>query len=219
MTKNEFEKRIDNLISEPSSNELLVESIKWITIDKENRCSLLISMSFSVILGIIVSFSQDTIILFESVISIFLDVLLVMFGVIFTAFALLQAYINISILKSMIPKSFEEKNDLEVNYDKSKFPIHKANENFTNLLMLTLIDVFILMALKIILKFISPDFMLFSCMLFSNICCTLLSSVLFTFVIDNVILVKSIIRDLYILFNLGTCIAILQIIQENDKNE
>lgn len=219
MTKKEFKKRIDNLTNEPSSNKLLVESIKWMVVDKENKFSLFISVTFSVILGIVVSFSQNTVILFGSVISIFLDVLLVIFGVIFTAFALLQAYINTSILKSMIPQSFEEDNNLEVNYDKSKFPIHKANENFTNLLMLTLIDIFILMAMKIILKFISPNFMLFSSILFSNICCTLLSSVLFTFIIDNIILVKSIIRDLYILFNLGTCIAILQIVKEEDKKE
>lgn len=219
MTKNEFNKKMDNLAIEPSSNKLLCESIKWAVFEKENKFSLIISIILSVILGMIVSFSQNTVILFESIISIFLDIVLVMFGVIFTAFALLQAYINTNILKSMVPQSFEEDNNLGVNYDKSKFPIHKANENFTNLLMLTLINIFILVAIKIILKFISPDFILFSCVLFSNICCALLSSVLFTFTIDNIILVKSIVRDLYVLFNLGTYISILQIVKEKDKRE
>lgn len=218
MTENEFSERMNNLTKDVSSNKLIIESIKWVLIDKENKDSLVVSIVFSIILSITVTLSQNTVIIFKSVISDFFDVLLVMFGVVFTAFALLQAYVNTNILKSMVPLTFDKKDEnSQSDYSQSKFSLHIANENFTYLLILTLINILIILFLKILLKFISPNFMIFSNILLSNICCSFLLSILFTSIIDNIILVKSIVRDLYMLFNLGTGIAILQIVKDRDK--
>nr|WP_318000925.1 hypothetical protein [uncultured Faecalibacillus sp.] len=218
MTENEFSERMNNLTKDVSSNKLIIESIKWVLIDKENKDSLVVSIVFSIILSITVTLSQNTVIIFKSVISDFFDVLLVMFGVVFTAFALLQAYVNTNILKSMVPLTFDKKDEnSQSDYSQSKFSLHIANENFTYLLILTLINILIILFLKILLKFINPNFMIFSNILLSNICCSFLLSILFTSIIDNIILVKSIVRDLYMLFNLGTGIAILQIVKDRDK--
>lgn len=218
MTENEFSERMNNLTKDVSSNKLIIESIKWVLIDKENKDSLVVSIVFSIILSITVTLSQNTVIIFKSVISDFFDVLLVMFGVVFTVFALLQAYVNTNILKSMVPLTFDKKDEnSQSDYSQSKYSLHIANENFTYLLILTLINILIILFLKILLKFINPNFMIFSNILLSNICCSFLLSILFTSIIDNIILVKSIVRDLYMLFNLGTGIAILQIVKDRDK--
>lgn len=218
MTKDEFNQKVDNLRDDPSSFKLVIRALKSLFC-KENRYCIIFSGIGSFLLSIPLSFSNNTVIIYRNISSDLLNVLLALFGIIFTAFALLQAYININILENMVPLKYDEDVSIKIHDKNTKIAIHKINENFMILLMLSLVNIIIFLILKMLLYCIPEDFILLNDVMFSNICCLVLSTILFMLLFYNIISLKSVIRDLYVLFNLGTITAIYKIEKARSEND
>lgn len=218
LTKDEFNQKVDNLKDDPSSFILVIRALKSLFCKENRRCTIFSGIG-ALVLSVPLSFSKNTVIIYRDISSDTLNVLLALFGIIFTAFALLQAYININILENMVPLKYDN-DDSTKTYDKNtKIAIHKTNENFMILLMLSLVNIIIFFVLKILLYHVPEDFILLNDVMFSNICCLALSTILFMLLLYNILSLKSVIRDLYVLFNLGTITAIYKIEKERSEND
>lgn len=212
----------ENLLQQTSSNKLFKESLNSI-MNKENRNIFIFSCMICFIPSCIISFNLNTVVIYADIVSIFFDLILAMFGAVLTAFALLQVFLNKNIIRLFIndkangiQKEEVTESDCKKKTNTQKFELQKTNESFTNILFLNLINIITIVLLSITLQYTPNDFLLFDSVIASNIICFILTELFFSFILYNVISVKSIIRDLYIFINLDIAIGISEINQEKE---
>ena len=85
---------IEQLLKSEPSEQLLLKAIKGLRVEKKYKKSRWILIIVCCVLGSIVGIHTDTVIVFRQVIDDALNVMLALLGVIFTGYALLQAFMN-----------------------------------------------------------------------------------------------------------------------------
>ena len=85
---------IEQLLQSEPSEKLLFKAIKALKVEKKNRKSRWILVVICCILGSIVGIHKETVTIFRESIDAILNVSLALFGVIFTGYSLLQAFMN-----------------------------------------------------------------------------------------------------------------------------
>lgn len=219
------QEKYENLLEQTSSNRLFKDSLFSI-LRKENRKVFVFACMVCVIPSYFISFNQNTVTMYADIVNILLDLILAMFGAVLTAFALLQVFLNKNIIKLFINSEVHNtssdkstKSKQKKKTDIKKFELKKTNESFTNILFLNLINIIIIVLLSITLKYIDNDFILFNNIVVSNVICFILTEILISLVIYNVLSVKCIIRDLYIFINLDMAIVISEIDEGEEQKK
>ena len=89
--------KIDNiekmLQSEPSE-KLLIAAIKSLKVEKKDKKSRLILLLICFLISIIIGINDETVLIFRESVDSVLAVLLALFGIVFTGYSLLQAFMN-----------------------------------------------------------------------------------------------------------------------------
>lgn len=101
--------KINQLIGEKDSNQLVVHSFRELIPQKQSWIWLVLVVMFSVLVAHSVAFSDTTLVTFEKIASIFNAIMIAVFGVVFTVFAIFQALLNNKYLKVLM-ESYEDTN-------------------------------------------------------------------------------------------------------------
>lgn len=141
------------LRSEPSE-KLLVKAIKGLKVGKKDRTSRTVLTLVCIALGTMLGMHTDTVIILQEAVGSVLDVSLSIFGVIFTGYALFQAFMGkqllIHLLSSTRDDGMEEKSSL-----------HVINEKFVCLMLLHALAIVVSLVLKIALLCIPNELVVF----------------------------------------------------------
>lgn len=203
---------IEKMLQFEPSEKLLIAAIKSLKVEKKDKTSrwilLLICFSISVIIGM----HNDVVSIFCESVDAVLGVLLALFGVIFTGYSLLQAFMN----KRMLLHLLEDTKVCNDGQEKTR--LQDINENFVYLMLLQVLAIFVSLVIKIVLLCIADDFAIFSSIIINNIIAIFLISIYFGF--GGIILWRTVsfISSIFHLFNIYAVTRVLEMLDEEDES-
>ncbi len=202
---------IEKLLQSKSSEKLLIKSLKGLRVDKKDRKSRVILIVICIMIAVLIGFCNDTVIILQDSIDVILNVLLALGGMIFTGYALLQAFMNKQLLLHLLSDTKKEKNGEE------KSRLQDVNENFVYLMLLYVVIIIESLILKIILLCIPSEFLLYENIVISNIIASIL--MFFYFLPISLILLRTIsfVSSIFNLFNAYAVAQIIEILDEDEK--
>lgn len=200
------------LLKNQSSTRLIVNSLKIFKPTKRTLKRQLVLYIVAVFVSIFVGVSYDTKSIMVDTVQTILDIILALFGIIFTGYAFFQALINDELLIRLM-KNTSKDGDGE---EKSK--LQETNEEFIHCMMLNILIILLSFLLKIVVNSIPDDFVIFDKLIYNNICATVLISIYIYIVISVVWEVKSFIFNLFQLFNAYAGTRVLEIYDKNNDD-
>ena len=186
---------IEEMLVESKSEVLLKKSFAIFKIHKGNRISKLIIIIMSVLLAYMIS-NANTIPILQEILDMLLNVILAVFGIIFTGYAFFQALLNGKHISALI-----EDVSVDAKTNKSKNTLHKTNWNFIQLMMQFIVAIFVTLIIKVILCCMPDSYVLFPNILLNLALSTVLISLYFYEIIVCLWRMVSFIFNIYQLFN------------------
>ena len=206
MNYDKVEKNLYELIDERNTNQIIRESIQEIKLCKLSVWQYLSSIIISIEVSLMISFSTKTVSLFLDYVDSINEVILVLLGVVFGAYSIFQALLGKSVLKCLI----EDKNNI----------LKQSNRTFLNLTILYICGIVGNIVLKICLKIIPSDFLLFrGRLLTSNIIALILITSYSTFMLLIILETITFAINLYKMFCTYNTTNILELIDEDEDEE
>lgn len=202
---------IDKLLQSKSSEKLLIKALKGLKVDKKDRKSRVALIVICIMIAALIGFCNDTVIILQNGIDVILNVLLALGGMIFTGYALLQAFMNKQLLLHLLSDTKKEKDGEE------KSRLQDVNENFVYLMLLYVVIIIESLVLKIILLCIPNEFLLCENIVISNSVASIL--MFFYFLPISIILLRTIsfVSSIFNLFNAYAVAQIIEILDEDEK--
>lgn len=158
----------------------------------------------------IVGIHKETVTIFRESIDAILNVSLALFGVIFTGYSLLQAFMNKQMLLQLLK-------DTKVCDGGEKSRLQDINENFVYLMLLYVIAIIVTLIMKIVMFCLPDSFTLFLNMIVNNVIAVSLIAVYFIFI--GIILWRTVsfVSTIFQLFNIYAVTRVLEMIDEEEK--
>ena len=200
------------LLQMNSSEKLLIKALKGLKVERKDRISRIILITICGMISFIIGFCKDTIIVLQDSTDVILNVLLAFSGMIFTGYALLQAFMNKQLLLQLL-------RDVKKEGDEEKSRLQDVNENFICLMLLYVITIIVTLILKIVLFCTPNEFIIFKHMLFNNIVASVLCMIYFSIV--GIILWRTIsfVASIFNLFNAYAVAQIIEILDDGSKTD
>lgn len=201
---------IEKLLQLEPSEKLLFKAFKSLKIKKKDRKSRWMLVVICIIMGGIIGIHSNTVSIFEESIEAVLNVLLGFFGIIFTGYALFQAFMNKELLIQLLTDIAKDGNGEE------KTRLQDVNENFVYLMLLYIVAIIGSLIIKIGLFCISNDSLLFTTLIINNVVSGIAIGIYFIF--TGIILWRTIsfVSSIFYLFNVY---AVAQLLEElNDES-
>jgi len=198
---------IEKLLRSEPSEKLLIKAIKGLKSNKKNWKSRTILTVICIILGIMIGTHANTVSIFQEAIDAILNVSLAIFGIIFTGYALLQAFMNKQLLIQLISNT--KKGGAE-----EKSSLQDINENFAYLMILYTLAVVITLILKIVMLCVPNELAILEDLYINNAIASFAIILYFEFI--GIILWRTIgfISTIYQLFNAYAVTQIIEILDE-----
>lgn len=204
---------VDKLLESESSEILIIKAFKALKVDKKYWKSRLVIYFICGLLALGLGFSQDTVNILKEVSDTILDVLLALFGTVFTGYALIQAFMNKQLLIQLINDSKKEASGDE------KSRLQDINESFVYLMILFITAILFTLVLKIALSCTSNDFTVTKFIIFNNLIAALMVGFYFSFLGILFWRMLGFISTLYHLFNAYGVAQIIEIIEAEAENK
>lgn len=203
---------IEKLLQFEPSEKILVRAIKELRIERKNLYQRWIIRITCLLLGLMVGINYNTVRVYQDSVETITNILLALFGIIFTGYSLLQAFMNKNMLLQLLID--EKKSDKE-----NKSRLQDINENFTYLMIVILIHIIISLIVRIIIACFSDDFCALPNIMMNNFCAALLISIYYDF--TGIILwrIVSFLTSVHHLFNIYAVTRLTEIIEEDSKAE
>ncbi len=201
---------IERLLEGQSSNKIFKSALNVFNISKKTYKKQGCIYFISLIAAIFVGVSYDTKIVMVDSVQMVLDVMLGLFGIVFTGYAFFQALINKELLIRMLVNLSEE------DEAGTKSKLQETNESFVKCMILNLLSIIISMLLKIIVNSISDDFLLFEDIVIDNIIASVLISFYFYLILTIIWEIKSFIFNVFQLFNSHAGARVLELFEEDE---
>lgn len=157
----------------------------------------------AILMGVSLSTQED----FLEGVEIVNSTIVSIFGVVFTGYALFQAFINNELLLRMV-------NDGDAD-GKNKF--QETNDTFAELMILCVISIIVNILLKLTINSLPVDFILFDRKFYNDMVAIVLLQLYFVFTANILLELKSFIFNIFQLFNLHAGTKIIQILKEEKK--
>lgn len=186
---------ISNILKTSKSEKLFSKALSAYVLTKDNITEKLIIFAICTILSIILGMASNTVYLVTNSISLFLNITLALFGIIFTGYAIFQTLLT----NELIVKLFEETILDKQKQEKSK--LQETNENFVCLMMLFVFGIIINIILNILMPVIPENYCLFDNIILCTVLATILIDVLFYTMGIIIWRMVSFIGNIYHLFN------------------
>lgn len=198
---------IEKMFQHTSSREVVYSALK-ILLPKRKKIKAFIGiLGVCAIPAYLISFSSDTVQLFINGVQTINDVILALFGITFTGYALFQALVGKEMLKKMLSNTTNDKKD-----EKSK--LQESNELFVETMMLQLLCIVINLFILIVGECIPNNFRLFEELLWNNVMAGIGIEIYFYVSAITIIEMKSFIYNIFQLFNLHAGARAVEILRE-----
>lgn len=204
---------IEKMLQLEPSEKLVTEAFKSLKVKKKDRKSRWILIAICIVLGSIIGIHSSTVPIFRECVDSILNVLLALFGIIFTGYALFQAFMNKKLLFQLLKDVKTEKNEEE------KTRLQDINETFVYLMLLYIIDVIISLIIKIFLFCLSDDFLLFSSLIMNDIIAGII--IIGYFIFAGILLWRTVsfISSIFYLFNVYAVAQLLEVLDDELEND
>lgn len=208
--KNEVIKEsLISILDEDSFNKVLKNSIKQGNPSKLNLIITLLIVLISVPIIITIGYSENTISRFYSLISEYQDLAISMFGIVFTGYALFQAFTTGDMVERLLTNSGKHKNIFQ-----------EFNLYFFKTSISYLIIIVVNFILLIILENIPQNFHITSFKnATNNMLATLLILIYFTLNIYILLEIRCLIYNIYQSFNIKALDEGMKVINSNNSNK
>lgn len=157
------EKTIENMLKYSPSEKIFIKALSVYKIRKTNICENGVILLLCTIISVILGINTNTVSLFTNGVSIFLNVSLTLFGIVFTGYAIFQTLLG----NRLIIHLFEDVTITKNNMTKSK--LQETNESFVNLMMLFIFGIIVNVILSIAIPVIPSNYCLFNSIHLCNI--------------------------------------------------
>lgn len=200
---------IEKMFQPISSNRILFDALKMFIPTKKEIGRFFVTVILSIIPTYFIATSYDTVSIFRDSVEIMNNVILALFGIVFTGYALFQALIGKEMLVRMLQSTVVVGNE-----EKSK--LQESNELFAKTMMMEFICIIIDIFLLLILFCIPEDFTAFSQKTWNDIAAG--SGMFVYFYMSFVVLIeiKSFIFNIFELFNFHAGTRIMEAIKEDE---
>lgn len=204
---------LEQLLKNQTSKIVLFQSFHLLKPKKGHRVSFFLIIIACILPAILIGISSDTITLAKEAVEIINQIIIALFGIIFTGYALFQALLNKELLLWML----ECDTDKIQKIKKSRLQI--TNEYFVQIMLLQGISIFIGLFVGLMLSAVSTDWCLFD----NNIINTILAFIaLWIYFCFNFLIVwelKSFIFNLFQLFNAHAVSRVLSLLNGDEDQE
>lgn len=198
------------LFHEKTSNSVFLDSLELFKVTKKSWKSSGIFLLMSIVPAYIISSSPDTVELFENLLDLTLNIMLALFGIVFTGYAFFQALINRTLLIRLFAETAEKKG-------KTISKLQESNESFVELMMVIILSILISFFGKVVFGSVDNDYVMFPNyhlnVAVAFVC--LLAYLYFTFIV--IWEIKSFVFNIFQLFNAHAGAKLLDVLQ--NKNE
>lgn len=201
---------IEKLFISDSSKNMLFHAFAVFKPSKSNIISLIVLFLFSLVPAAIISCGENTVSSFLVSVDLALNVMLGLFGIIFTGYAIFQAILNEKLLIKMLQETKGEG-------DKEESLLQLSNESFVGLMLLTIFGIIVSFFLKLILGGIEVEFSLFSSEFVNESCSAVLCTIYFFFNAVVIWEMKSFVFNIFQLFNAYSGARIIEILEKSPK--
>lgn len=191
----DIQNAMQEMMNKVKSEDVLKESFSIYSWNKKNFFLRVILLVLSGIIAVIIS-CLNTVNILRDVVTVILDTVLAVFGIIFTGYAFFQALLNDKMVQVLM-------NDVQVNEKGNPInKLHETNQNFIWLMMQFLMALFSTIILNIILSFMPESWDLFPNMIANIILSTVLISIYFYHIMVIMWRMVGFLFNIYQLFNL-----------------
>lgn len=205
------EEVIENILKSSPSERIFIKALSAYKICKTNFLENGIIFLLCTILSVILGIDENTVSLFANSGSVFLNVTLALFGIVFTGYAIFQTLLSNQLVISLFENTILSKD----NITKSK--LQETNENFVYLMMLFIFGIIVNIILTIIMPIVPLDYCLFK----SKVLCTIAATILidiFLYAMGIMIWrMVSFIGNIFHLFNAYAVSRLIEAVKENDE--
>lgn len=207
--------KLDNvykLLKPLSSNQIILDAAKMFLPKWKSKTVYLMAFLMAVIPAYLMSISEWTVVIFKDAVQLMNDIILALFGIVFTGYALFQALIGEEMLIRMI-------NTVESTDREEKSKLQESNELFAKVMMMEFICIVISVLIILILSCIPETFNFFDNAFINEIvagfgiCLYLYISFVALFEI------KSFIFNIFQLFNFHAGTRVMEILKNNQNND
>lgn len=202
---------VEKLLQHTSSDELVKKTRKILIPEKKENKKYIGTIIACSILSTCIATSKDTVDIFVDTVQCVNDIILALFGIVFTGYALFQALIGKEMLRRMI-------NSTVGNADEEKSKLQEANELFAEVMTLDFMCVIVNIVLIIIGKCIPSDTALFPQKWLNNLLSGFGIGLYFYMITLTLLEVKSFIYNMFQWFNFHAGTRLIELMdEESDK--
>ena len=198
------------MLEPQSSARIMIESFENLKPTKKDVKKILLICLIAFIPAFLIGYSEDTVTIFGDSVEKINDVLLAIFGIVFTGYVFFQALINDELLIRML-------NDKVEKNGKEKSKLQETNEEFVYLMMLCVFFVLLNLFLLLCVGAIPKDFVCFDKRIYNNTLAIILLDLYFFFIFYIMWEVKSFIFNIFQLFKMHAGTRVIEILNEDDK--
>lgn len=203
---------VEKLLQHTSSDELIENTKKILIPEKKEKNKYIGTIIVCIILSACIATSKDTVDIFIDTVQCINDIILALFGIVFTGYALFQALIGKEMLRRMINSTVGEG-------DEEKSKLQEANELFAEVMTLDFMCVIANVILIIVGKCIPSDATLFQTMWLNNLLAGLGIGIYFYIVALTLLEVKSFIYNMFQWFNFHAGTRLLELMNQENNEE
>lgn len=149
--KNEYKQAAIDMIKIPPSNKIIKMALKMIKLKKDDVILGIIALLLGAYISWKTSFSFETVVVTNSIISEFLNAQLALFGIIFTIYSIILAFFNDNMLKILSRIKMD-------NGEKSKLKEYLSY--YEKVLFLYFVNIAITFIIKIFISVINNEFII-----------------------------------------------------------
>ena len=203
---------IEKLFQYTSSKQLINNSIKILCPQKKEIRGYLFAITISGIIAYLFSTARDTEKIFFETVESINDVVIALFGIVFTGYALFQALIGKEMLIRMLSNTVGEGDD-----EKSK--LQESNENFAETMGLQFICILLNIILIAIGKCIPAEWNLVQNRMINVWLSAIGIFFYFYLIFISILEIKGFIYNIFQLFNLHAGSRIIETLKEDKKSD
>lgn len=205
-------KLLEKMFQSTTSSRLIKNALKMYIPRGKYKKRIIGENIFCLIPTILIGISLNTQQLFLNGMELINNSIMAIFGIVFTGYALFQAFINDELLLRMINEPDLENKDM-------RNKLQETNETFTELMMLCVISIVTNVYLNLIISSLPENFLVFEKMAYNNIFAMVLMQIYFVFNSNIFLELKSFIFNTFQLFNLHAGTKVIQIMQNKEGND
>lgn len=202
---------IEKLLHFEPSEKIFVCAIKGLKAKKEDLRQRWIIRIICLILGVILGLNYDTVRLYQDSVEFITNISLAFFGIIFTGYSLLQAFMNKNMLIQLLIDEKKEDNG------ETKSRLQDINENFIYLMIIILAYISSSLVIRTVVTCMPADFCVFPNRVANNLCAVILISFYYDFIGIILCRIVSFLTSIHHLFNIYAVTRLTEIIDEDEK--